>query len=173
MIISPLNVEAFYFKELPEEIKLKVINNKISMIIKNLEHVNYKKYKDTIELYKSSKDCLNYREIIKKHNGKELIKDILKDNRLYDIYGNMFNIVYKNGEFNLFLTKTTSIPVKVISQYNYNISFNENDPNKEIPIIQVENLDNKIRKKIAKQFAISKFKDNKDDTSLDKFIDNI
>lgn len=172
MIISPLNVEAFYFKELPEEVKLKVINNKITMIIKNLEHKHYKKYKDTIELHKSSSNCLNYRELIKKYNSKELISDILKDNRLYDIYGNMFNIVYKNGEFNLFLTKTTSIPVKVISDYNYNISFNENDLNKELPIIQIENLD-EVRRKIAKQFAISKFEDESDDESLDKFIDNI
>ena len=141
MIISPLNVEAFYFKELPEEVKLRVVNNKITMIIKNLEHEHYKKYKNTIDLYKNTKDCLNYRELIKKYNCNDLISDILKECRLYDIYGNMFNIIHKNGEFILFLTKTTSIPVKIISDYKYNISFNENDVNKELPIIQIENIE--------------------------------
>lgn len=168
MIINPLNIEAFYFKELPKEVQLIIVNNKISFIINNLEHSKHINYKQTIDLFKDSKECLNYRELIKKYHSKDLIKDILKENRLYDINGNMFNIIYKDGIHLLFLTKTTSIPVQIVSEYKYSISYNKSDINNTLPIIEVENMQ-EIKNKIAKKFAISKSKN----LDSDKHVNNL
>lgn len=168
MIINPLNVEAFYFKELPKEVQLIIINNKISFIINNLKHSKYIKYKQTIDSFKDSKDWLNYRELIKKYHSNDLIKDILKENRMYDINGNMFNIIYKDGVHLLFLTKTTSIPVQVVSEYKYSVSYNKDGINNTLPIIEVENMQ-EIKNKIAKKFAVSKSKN----LDSDKHINNL
>ena len=168
MIRNPLHIEAFYFKELPKEVQLIIINNKISFIINNIEHSKYINYKQTIDSFKDSKECLNYRELIKKYHSNDLIKDILKENRLYDINGNMFNIIYKDGVHLLFLTKTTSIPVQVVSEYKYSVSYDKSDINNTLPIIEVENMQ-EIKNKIAKQFAVSKFKN----LNSDKHINNL
>ena len=161
MVISPLNVKAFYFKELPDEVKLSVINNKITFIIKNLDNKKYEKYKKNIDLMKGSEKSIHYREIIKKYNSVDLIKDILKENMLYDIHGNMFNIVFKNGQHILYLTKTTFIPIKIMNSSNYTLSV---DNNKELPII-TSNILNTPSYKIARQFAISKFANSNLDSS--------
>lgn len=162
MFIYPINVEAFYFNELSDEIKNKVIEDKITYIIVNLDNKKYKKYKDTIDFVKKSDSPLDYREFIKKYNSKDIIKDILKENRLYDSHGNIFNIIYKDGKHLLFLTKTTFIPVKILTTESYNVYFKDNT--NELPVITLATVQ-APNKRIAKEFAISKFANNTKQTS--------
>lgn len=146
MVIYPINTEAFFFNELSNNAKKRVIENKITHIIANLDNIKYKKYLETINLAKKSNNPLNYREFIKKHNLNDLIKDLINEDRLYDSNGNMFNIIFKNGEPLLFLTKETFIKVKLIKLESRN-----------------KNKLNISNKNIIQEFTISKFnKKNKD-----------
>lgn len=154
MFIHPINVEGFYFNELPEEVKAKVIEDKITYIIVNLDNKKYKKYKDTIDFAKKSGRPLDYREFLKKYNSKDIIKDILNEKRLYDSHGNMFNIIFKDNKHLLFLTKTTFIPVKILNTEKYNVYFN--DETNELPTVTMTTVQ-APNKKLAKEFAISKF----------------
>lgn len=171
MFIYPINVEGFYFNELSEEAKAKVIEDKITYIIVNLDNNKYKKYKDTVDFAKKSNNPLDYREFLKKYNSKDIIKDILHEKRLYDSQGNMFNIVFKDDKYLLFLTKTTCIPVKLLTTEKYNVYFE--DKTNELPIIKVATVQ-APNKKLAKEFAISKFANNiKNSSYLDTVIHKV
>lgn len=168
MFIHPINVEAFYFNELSIEAKNKVIEDKITRIILNLDNEKYKKYKITIDFVKESDKPLDYREFIKKYNSKDLIKDIIKENRLYDFKGHVFNIIFKDNKHLLYLTKNTFIPVKIIDSNIYNVYYNENK--NELPIITLTKVKAPNRK-LAREFAISKFnKDTKNCSESDIYI---
>lgn len=170
MFINPLNVEAFYFNQLPDKIKSIVIDNKITAIISNLEKDKYSKYKEAILSVKNSKSPLQYREHLKTKEITYIINDIINDNLLYDKKGNLFNIVKKNGSHHLYLTKTTSIPVTISEGINYNVYFKNNS--NELPTTTLINV-KAPNKKIAKEIAFSKFiKNNKRNSSefLEEFI---
>lgn len=171
MFIYPINVEGFYFNELSEKAKIKVIEDKITYIIVNLDNQKYKKYKDTVDFALKSNSPLDYREFLKKYNSKDIIKDILKEKRLYDSHGNMFNIIFKDNEHILFLTKTTSIPVKILDTEKYNVYFR--DDTNELPTITMATVQ-APNKKLAKEFAISKFANKtKNSSCLDTFTHKV
>ena len=167
MFIYPINVEGFYFSQLPDNIQSKIVEDKITSIIKNLDNEKYSKYKKTIDIAKNSATPLQYREFIKKYNHTDLIKDINSSEKLYDLKGNPFNIIKKGNNHVLFLTKTTSIPVKIIEGFKYNVYLQNKGT--EIPTTTLINV-KAPSKKIAKEIALSKFvKNNK---SKNKITEN-
>lgn len=165
MFIHPINVEAFYFNQLPDNIKSIIIENKITSIIGNLDDDKYSKYRKTIKLAKDSKTPLLYREFIKKYNLRDILKDINSENKLYDHKGNAFNIIKKHDLHFLFLTKNTFIPVKIIEGNNYNIYLKDN--NHELPITTLINV-KAPNKRIAKEIAFAKFEKN---NTVNEFIE--
>lgn len=164
MLIYPINVEGFYFSQLPDDIQSKIVEDKITSIIKNLDNEKYSKYKKTIDIAKSSATPLQYREFIKRYNQTDLIKDIDSSEKLYDLKGNPFNIVKKGNNHILFLTKTTSIPVKIMEGFKYHVYLQSKD--NEIPTTTLINV-KAPSKKIAKEIALSKFtKNNKNKSKI-------
>lgn len=154
MFIHPFNIEGFYYKELSEQIQHKIIEDKITNIIKNLEHDKYSKYLNTINLAKKSPNALQYREFLKKHNYRDIIEDIISDERIYDSKGNPFNITKKGSKYILFLTKSTFVPVKLMSNSEYDVYLT--DTSKEIPVTNIIKTHAPTRK-IAKEIAFHKF----------------
>lgn len=167
MFIYPINVEGFYFNELSEKAQMKVIEDKITYIILNLDKDKYKKYKDTIEFVQKTNKPLDYREFLRKYNYKDIIKDILSDNRIYDFNGNIYNIIVKDNEHLLFLTKTTHIPVKILTTEKYNVYFRKETA--ELPTIEMISVE-APNKKLAKEFAVSKFANKSRDNYLDTIV---
>lgn len=167
MIIHPIDVEAFYFNDLPTNIKSKIIEDKITSILINLDNEKYKKYKDTVEFAKKSTKPLDYREFIKEYNFNDLINDILKDNRLYDAKGNLFNIIYKDDKHLLFLTKTTFIPVKLLDTQSYNVYFY--DQSNELPTVIMTQVQ-APNKNFAKESALLKINEDLKDKISDTIL---
>lgn len=154
MIIYPINTEAFYFKDLTQEIQNKIINDKITSILINLDSKKYKKYKDIIESTKLSSSPLNYREFLREFNLDDIINDIIGEKRLFDSYGNMFNIIYRNNNHYLYLTKTTFIPVKILNTKVYNAFFS--DSSNELPTVFMTQI-KACNQDTAIDFASNKF----------------
>lgn len=166
MFIYPINVEGFYFSELSKKSQIKVIEDKITSIIINLDNKKYEKYKDTIHFAQKSEKPLDYREFLKEYNYNDIINDILNENRIYDCDGNTFHILFKDNKYLLFLTKTTYIPVKILDTEQYNVYFK--DESNELPTVEMISVQ-APNKRLAKEFAISKFA-NKSKTTYSETI---
>lgn len=167
MFIYPVNVEGFYFNELSKESQIKVLEDKITSIIINLDNKKYEKYKYTIDLAQKSEKPLNYREFLKEYNYNDIINDILNENKIYDCNGNIFNIILKNNDYLLFLTKTTYIPVKILDTEQYNVYFKNED--NELPTVEMISVQ-APNKRLAKEFAISKFANKSNNTYSEAII---